>query len=160
MGNGVVERYNKTFLNMLGTLKTAQKPDWKSHVPTLCHAYNAATHDSKGIGSISLMFDRHPRLAVDAFLDLRSSNDKAESHEDYASKLKGRLAFACDAASKEAVRNAARQKFHYDLRRASLEPVDRILVRNVGLKVKHKLADHWEQSIHCETTAYGKHSSV
>ena len=87
---------------------------------------------------------------------------KAESHEDYASKLKGRFAFAYDAASKEAVRNAARQKFHYDLQvqHASLEPVDRVLVRNVGLKVKHKLADHCEQSIHCEATAYGKHSSV
>ena len=148
MGNGMVERFNKTLLNMLGTLKTPQKADWKSHVPTLCHAYNAATHDSTGYVPFYLMFGRHPRLAVDAFLGLRSSNDKAKSHEDYASKLKGRLAFAYDAASKEAGRNAARQKFHYDLqvRHASLEPGDRVLVRNVGLKGKQKLADHWEHS--------------
>ena len=55
------------------------------------------------------MFCRHPRLAVDTLLGLRSSKDDAKSHEDYALKLKGRLAFAYHAASKEAGRNAARQ---------------------------------------------------
>ena len=29
---------------------------------------------------------------------------------------------------------------------ASLEPGDRVLVRNIGLKGKQKLADHWEHS--------------
>ena len=44
MGNGMVERFNKTLLNMMGTLPEQQKSDWKAHVPTLTHAYNAAVH--------------------------------------------------------------------------------------------------------------------
>ena len=46
MGNGMVERYNRTLLNMLGTLSDKQKKDWKSHVQTLTHAYSAAVHES------------------------------------------------------------------------------------------------------------------
>ena len=60
-------RFNRTLLNMLGTLEESQKWDWKSHVLTMTHAYNAAVHDSTGF---FLMFGRHPRLAIDAFLGI------------------------------------------------------------------------------------------
>ena len=36
MGNGMVERFNLTLLNILGTLTRTQKSDWKSHISTLC----------------------------------------------------------------------------------------------------------------------------
>ena len=75
MGNGMVERFNKTLLNMLGTLPSEKKSDWKSHVITLTNAYNAAVHDSTGYSPHYLMFGRHPRLAIDAFLGLKSSDD-------------------------------------------------------------------------------------
>ena len=74
MGNGMVERYNKTLLNMLGTLSEDQKTDWKSYVSTLTHAYNAAEHESTGYAQIFLMFGRHPRLAIDAFLGLKQDH--------------------------------------------------------------------------------------
>ena len=48
MGNGMVERFNQTLLNMLGTLEEHQKQDWKSFVAPLVHAYNATRHDSTG----------------------------------------------------------------------------------------------------------------
>ena len=48
MGNGMVERFNQTLMNMLGTLSEKQKSDWKAHVPSLTHAYNAAVHESTG----------------------------------------------------------------------------------------------------------------
>ena len=83
MGNGMVERYNKTLLNMLGTLSEDQKADWKSHVSTLTHAYNAAEHESTGYSPFFLMYGRHPRLAIDAFLGLRQDQDLPKSHMDY-----------------------------------------------------------------------------
>ncbi len=55
MGNGMVERFNQTLLNMLGTLTDIQKADWKAHVPTLTHAYNAAIHESTGYSPV--LFD-------------------------------------------------------------------------------------------------------
>ena len=35
MGNGQVQRFNKTLLQMLGALQESQESDWKAHVPTL-----------------------------------------------------------------------------------------------------------------------------
>ena len=40
MGNSQVVRFNQTLLKMLGTLEEYQKSDWKTHVPTLVHAYD------------------------------------------------------------------------------------------------------------------------
>ena len=60
---------------MLGTLEDHQKQDWKSYVAPLVHAYNATRHDSTGFSPFFLMFGRHPRLAIDAYLGLNSSQD-------------------------------------------------------------------------------------
>ena len=38
MGNGSVERFNQTLLNMLGTLEDRQKDDWRSFVAPLVHS--------------------------------------------------------------------------------------------------------------------------
>ena len=148
MGNGMVERFNRTLLNMLGTLQDNQKADWKSHLSTLTHAYNAATHDSTGFSPFYLMFGRHSRLAVDAFLGLPQSQQQVRSRQDYVDKLKQRMAFAYDTASSEARKSADRQKGYYDdkVRYTNLEVGDRVLVKNVGLRGKQKLADLWE---HC-----------
>ena len=48
MGNGMVERFNQTLLNMLGTLRDNQKQDWKTYVAPLVHSYNATRHNSTG----------------------------------------------------------------------------------------------------------------
>lgn len=49
MGNGQVERFNRTLLGMLGTLDTSQKHDWKVHVPSLVFAYNSTKNDTTGL---------------------------------------------------------------------------------------------------------------
>ena len=94
------------------------------------------------------MFGRHPRLAIDAYLGLNSSQDsECTSREHYASKLKKRLHFAYKVASKEANKNATRHKSNYDgkVREATLGVGDRVLIRKVGLKGKNKLADRWDK---------------
>ena len=65
MGNGQVERFNQTLLQMLGTLEESKKSDWKAHVPSLVHASNSTFHDSTGYSPYFLMFVRHPRLAIE-----------------------------------------------------------------------------------------------
>lgn len=86
MGNGMVERFNKMLLNMLETLREYKKAGWAAHVSTLTHAYNAAIHESTGFSPYFLMFGRHPRIAVDAFLGLK--NDGQKTHKEYADQLK------------------------------------------------------------------------
>ena len=55
-----------------------------------------------------------------------------------------------DAAAKETKRNAARHKEYYDrlVRYAKLGPADRVIVRNLGIRGKQKLADMWEHSLY------------
>ena len=38
MGNGKVETFNQTLLNMLGSLENHNKEDWKSYVAPLVHS--------------------------------------------------------------------------------------------------------------------------
>lgn len=145
MGNGMVERFNQTLIKMLGTLEDKQKEDWKAYVSTLVHAYNATRHDSTGYTPFFLMFGRHPRLAIDAYLGLDSNAEKIRSHDNYAKKLQKRLDFSYKIASREADKSAHRYKSHYDskVREATVHVGDRVLIRNVGLKGKNKLADKW-----------------
>ena len=70
MGNGVTERFNQTLFNLLGTLDPKEKPDWKSHVGQLVHAYSATKHDSTNHSPFLLMFGREPRLLIDLALGL------------------------------------------------------------------------------------------
>lgn len=89
MGNGQCERFNQTLLKMLGTLEEYQKSDWKAHVPTLVHAYNATFHDSTGYSPYFLMFGRHPRLAIDAFLGLSPDSLSALIRQSTSENSKG-----------------------------------------------------------------------
>ena len=146
MGNGMCERFNKTLLNMLGTLNEHQKSDWKSYVPTLTHAYNAATHKSTGFAPFYLMYGRHPWLSADAFLDIGDGAVKASSHADYVDKLKQRLTSSYEAAARQAEASAREQKriFDKNVHNSVLEEGDRVLVRKVGVQGKQKLKDIWE----------------
>ena len=147
MGNGQVERFNQTLLKMLGTLEEYQKSDWKTHVPTLVHAYNAMFHDSTGFSPYFLLFGCHPRLAVDAFLGLTPDALSSTSKTEYVRRLKERLDFTYIKAAEEANRSAAVHKQHYDAkaRNSVLKPGDLVLVKNVGIRGKHKIGDRWEQ---------------
>ena len=93
MGNGMPERFNQTLLNMLRTLEDHQMSDWKSYVPSLVHAYNSTRHKSTGFASHYLMFGRHPRLAVDAFLGIKQESESSDKSQ-YLSGVKKRLDFA------------------------------------------------------------------
>ena len=48
------------------------------------------------------MFGRHPRLAIDAFLGIASTEEKVKSHQDYADKLKKKLKQVYEKFSEEA----------------------------------------------------------
>ena len=139
MGNGQVERFNQTLLQMLGTIEEYQKSDWKIHVPTLVHAYNATFYDSTGFG-------RHPRLAVDAFPGLTPDALSSTSKTGYVTKCKEHLDFAFRKAEEEANKSAAVHKQRYDAkaRTSVLKPGNLVLVKNVGLRGKHKIGDRWE----------------
>jgi len=79
MGNGMTERFNRTLLNMLGTLDSNQKKDWKSHVAGLVHAYNYTRQTTTGFSPYLLMFGRTPRLPVDIAFGVEVEGKKEPS---------------------------------------------------------------------------------
>ena len=88
---------------------------------------------STGFSPFYFMFGCHPRLAIDAFLGIRPSEER-KSHQDYVYKLKDRLADAYQDASEEARLKGKKYKHYYDqgVHHSSLEPGDRVLVKKVA----------------------------
>ena len=113
MGNGQVEWFKQSLLKMLGTLEEYQKSDWKSQVSTHVHAYNATFHNSTGFSPYIIMFQRHPRLAIDAFLGITPDTLSLTKSTEYVCKLRQRLNFEYRKAQEQAKKTGAVYKHHY-----------------------------------------------
>jgi len=150
MDNGMTERYNRTLLNMLGTLSDARKANWKDYVAPLVHAYNSTKHDSTGFSPFYLMFGREPRIPVDVQfgLDPNSSHPTGRDSSKFVENLRKRLNLAYDLATKNAQVASKRNKVRYDAKRreAKLLPGDRVLVRNST--PSGKLDNKWEKEVY------------
>lgn len=144
-----VERFNRTLLQMLGTLSQPEKLHWKDYVKPLVHAYNCTKNETTGFSPDELMFGRQPRLPIDLAFGLPTDPNKL-SHSQYVSNLKCRLEQSYKIASSTAQKNADRNKTRFDKHvvESNLEVGDRILVRNVKMRGKHKLADKWEGDVY------------
>ena len=149
MGNGLTERFNRTLINMLGTLDQDQKSDWKRYIPSLVHAYNCTRHDSTGFSPYELMFNRQPRLPVDLLLGSEPPQSSI-SYSSFVDSMKQRLKYSYDLASQRSKDAQKSQKRIYDLRTRGnvLYPGDRILVRQVAFQGKHKIADKWQDTVY------------
>ncbi|KAK7877967.1 hypothetical protein WMY93_031369, partial [Mugilogobius chulae] len=81
-------------------------------------------------------------------LPVRETQHK--NHMQYIKALKSRMEESFKIASKNAAKSADRNKARFDrrVRPSALEPGDRVLVRNVRLRGKHKLSDKWEEQVY------------
>ena len=61
-GDGMVERFNRSLLQLLRTYIEKQK-DWEQHLPLALYVYRTTTHTSTGMSSFQLMYmyGRHPQ---------------------------------------------------------------------------------------------------
>uniref|UniRef100_A0A3B3HLU8 Gypsy retrotransposon integrase-like protein 1 n=1 Tax=Oryzias latipes TaxID=8090 RepID=A0A3B3HLU8_ORYLA len=145
-----VERFNRTLLSMLGTLTNEQKTHWCDYVKTLAHAYNCTKNEVTGFSPYELMFGRQPRLPVDLAFNLPVKEAQTPTHSQYVRNLKARLEESYQSAFANAVKVAKRNKQHFDkrVRESTLAVGDRVLVRNLRLRSKHKLADKWEPMVY------------
>ncbi len=139
MGDGQVERYNRTLLDMLGTLSAKEKHDWKEQVAPIVHAYNYTRNSSTGDSPFHLMYRRQPRLPVDLALGVQEEVQAEEkSYHPYMKGMKDRLAEAYRLASSHVQRQPGSQKHGYARKRLTqvvLESGDRVLEQQVGFKV-------------------------
>lgn len=139
--NAQPERLNRTFLAMLGTLDPSKKQKWSQYISHLVHAYNCKTSDA------TLLPNVRPGSSFSGwhlfwYLNRWWKWDPvSEIHQWNEKRLKKAYELASDVASKSHLKN----KTQYDQRvwNQALEKGDRVLIRNVGFRGKHKLQDRW-----------------
>lgn len=136
-GNGQVERFNRTLIQMLRTLTEKEKSNWKDSLNKLIFAYNCTRCEVTGF---YLLFGRTPRLPVDILFRLRPETGTPD-HKEYMRKWREGMQEAYEITQNSARKSAERGKRNHDrkVRTSELEPGDRVLVRN--LTPRHK---HWQ----------------
>lgn len=145
-----VERFNRTLLDMLGTLEEKDKYHWRDFVKPLTHAYNCTRNDTTGYSPYELMFGRQPRLPIDLVLGTHPGKSSHKSYSEYVKNLRQNLQESYTLASEHSKKMGEKNKLRFDekVRAAELLAGDRVLVKNVNIRGKHKLANRWEQTIH------------
>lgn len=149
-GDPQPERFNRTLLSMLGTLSREKKSQWSQHVGYLVHAYNSTKCDATGYSPYFLLFGREARLPVDLCFGTSPDGQNDVCHARYVAKLKEDLQRAYKLASEVSDKTHLRNKKAYDKRVICqlLDIGDRVLLKNLGLKGKHKLENRWRPVPH------------
>lgn len=153
MGNGQVERFNRTLLAMLRNLPETAKTDWKASLAKVVHAYNCTRSEATGYAPYFLLFGRNPRLPIDLMFGL-TANDQSSSPRDYADKWRARMDDAYKLASATAYKEGRRGKALYDRKvyGAELSPGCRVLLRNLSERGgPGKLRSYWEDQVYIVT---------
>jgi transposase InsO family protein len=148
MGNGGCERFNSTLLKLIGTLANDQKSKWKSHLPSLVHAYNCTPHNSTGFSPYELMFGRKPMLPVDAEIKPRAEGER--NLTKFVEDLRKQVEYVNSIAKKKMEVKAANSKESYDLKstNATLEIGDTVLVRKTAVTGREKVGDKWVDEVY------------
>eukprot|EP00731_Ephydatia_muelleri_P007513 Em0003g1761a len=105
--DGLVERFNRTLLEMLSTT-VADEHDWDLSLPTLLLAYRTSVQETTGITPFQLMFGRNPRLPEDILYSLPVASH--DSVTQYTRVLKGRLERSYQAVIKHVQQKQTHQK--------------------------------------------------
>lgn len=144
-GDPQPERFNRTLLDMLGTLDPKQKQHWSRHIAHLVHVYNCSQNEATGFSPYFLMFGREARLPIDLNFGVSSDGTSTKSYQRYVKNMQRELKAAFQLAEAAAEKKNDGNKRRYDKRihYSHLAPGDRVLIRNLGLQGKHKLADRW-----------------
>ena len=148
-GDPQPERFNRTLLSMLGTLSQGKRRQWSLHVGHLVHAYNSTKCDATGFSPYYLMFGREARLPVDLCFGVAADPNNIP-HSQYVAKLAEDLKSAYHLATEAANKTHQRNKKSHDKRVSfqMLKVGDRVLLKNLGLKGKHKLQNRWSTTPH------------
>lgn len=116
MGNGCTERFNRTLLNMLGTLEPNQKTSWKDYIAPLTYAYNCTKHESTKISPFELMFGRTPKLPADSVFQSAFEDTEEKHPKTYIEQLKEHMKTTQVIAKQHSDKARTKQKLAYDKR--------------------------------------------
>lgn len=150
MGNGAVERFNRTLGGMIRALPPGEKHEWPRRLQTLTFMYNCTVHETTGFAPFYLMFGRVPRLPVDMMFRSVLSDSTSSDYSKYVSTLSKDLSEAMHIAQKLASKEQHRHAVLYNRKTkgSNIEVSDRVLLANRAERGKKKVADRWESTVY------------
>uniref|UniRef100_A0A8C2HN34 Integrase catalytic domain-containing protein n=1 Tax=Cyprinus carpio TaxID=7962 RepID=A0A8C2HN34_CYPCA len=148
MGNGLVERFNRTLGSMIRALPARSKERWSQLLQTLTFAYNCTAHESTGYAPFYLMFGRIPKLPVDVMFGNVERDCDIVDYDKYVKRLKDDLKEALTVAQKniDASQQHQTELYNQKTKGRNIELGDQVLLANKGERGKRKLADRWEST--------------
>lgn len=106
-GDGMVERLNRSLLQLLRLYVDKQPADWERYLPLVLYAYRTAVHSSTGVSPFQLMFGRQPKSSD-------FDHQLAFDVSSYQGHLQAKIAELRDLVETNLAEAAAHQKTTYD----------------------------------------------
>ncbi|KAI9556842.1 pol polyprotein [Daphnia sinensis] len=120
--NGLVERYNHTFAEMLSMYVNSLHNDWDGFIDFVTFAYNTSRQESTGFSPFFLLYGREAVLPIDVALGNNpEKNLDVGDLSDYARTLTTNLSAIREKVKKRMAIVQSRQKKRYDRRRRQVK---------------------------------------
>ncbi len=151
-GDGQVERYNRTLLNMLRTLSQKEKKNWRKHLPKLAFAVNSTVSKATHYSPFFLLYGREPKLPIDGvFQEAQEYHElKRKSHDQFVKEWESSMKEAHEIARENIEKLASYNKRYHDDKAKAVEIKvgDLVLVQNMREREgKAKMRSYWEESL-------------
>ena len=132
--NGMIERFNATFIPQIAKLQDRQNNNWDEFLAPVVFAYNTGCHSTTEYSPYELLFGREPKLPVDQPKSLFIFNKP----NDYYEQLQRSMKVIHSYARENMDRKQHQYKNRYDKQRPDPHYTinDRVLIRRHGMKNK------------------------
>ena len=145
--DGLVERFNRTLLDMLSTCAKDHPFDWLKYVRKVCMAYNSSVQSSTGYTPFYLMFGRQARLPLDVMYKTSIPVVSGTTSGEYAVALQTQLRTAYSLVRQRLSTTHIRQKELYNskVHGQPHKPGDLVWLHSTVAKKgpRHKLHHQW-----------------
>ena len=111
--NGMIERFNRTLLDMISSYVYDHQRNWDIHLPLLTMAYRSCEHDSTGYSPNYLMLGREVYLPSEILYGDTTSSDDTNINE-YVITLKDTMRSACQHARASLEKTIQTQQRNFD----------------------------------------------
>ncbi|KFD69482.1 hypothetical protein M514_18354 [Trichuris suis] len=139
--NGLVERFNRTLLDVLRALVSETPGNWDSALPFATMAYNTSVHEATGVTPYFALFGREVRLPVDIQYGL--PKPRPEHISAYIWQTRERMHKVQSFMRRRMRIDQRQRKEYYDknARASVFEVGDKVWL---AIPKRHKLSPSWE----------------
>ena len=112
--DGLVERFNRTLLNMLSAFVSERGNDWDVHLPYVLMAYRTSVHSSTGCTPQIMIYGRESNLPVDLVFPHQDDPIEIPCGIEYVDFIRNAIKTTHEYAREHLRKSAIRQKRGYD----------------------------------------------